>query len=252
LHTWTRTLVYHPHIHFLIPAGGLSRDGLRWVGFKKEYLFPVKVLAKRFCHLLYTELQARLPEAHVRIGRRVWKQKWIVHSKPVGNGKQALAYLSNYVGKTATGNRLLGQLADGRIVWPYVDNKTGKREQITLSAEELLRRFCQHILPPGYHRVRYYGYLHPAGRQRGNRVRALLSQPALLSAEEKRVWMGKLEAARAATQTPTGGVEAKPPAALTCPHCGHGLVFAGVCGKKWVVSKVSVSPAPLVTRLDTS
>jgi len=222
MHTWTRTMQYHPHIHFLVPAGALSGDGTQWLVCKNaKYLFPVKRLAKRYSHLLYEQLKEHLPQEHVKIPRSTWKKNWIVHCQHAGNGDKALAYLSNYVFKTATADRLIEQLPDGRVIWPYVDSNTRQVANITLHAHELLRRFCQHIQPSGFHRVRYYGFIHPSARMRANKVRALLGKAPVLTLEEQRVWLEQEHP----FDEPVDVLENKASnnAPLLCPVCGATL-----------------------------
>jgi len=188
LHTWSRTLIYHPHLHYLVPGGGLSLDQRQWVPAKQKFLLPVPPLSDHFRHLFYQALQQHHAQALRRLPRTTWKQRWVVHVQPVGSGQQALQYLSRYVFKTATANRPLQARGDGRVRWPYRDSSTGRPAHQDLTAEELLRRFLQHVLPGGYHRVRLFGWFHPASRQRLNRVRALLQQSPLLTQAERDKW----------------------------------------------------------------
>jgi hypothetical protein len=102
LHTWTRTLEYHPHVHYLVPGGGLSLNQRQWISSRPKFLLPVKALSDR-CRTLFREaLQKRMPGALADLPAKVWTQRWVVHSAAVGSGQKALGYLSRYVFKTAT------------------------------------------------------------------------------------------------------------------------------------------------------
>jgi hypothetical protein len=139
-------------------------------------------------HLFYQALQKHDPQALASLPGKVWTQRWVVHSQPVGSGQQALHYLSRYIFKTATGNRPLELLSDGRVRWPYRNSASGQPAYQDFTPEELLRRFLQHILPCGYHRVRLFGWFHPASGQKLNRVRALLKQAPVLTQAQREAW----------------------------------------------------------------
>ena len=188
LHTWTRTLEYHPHVHYLVPGGGLSPDQRQWIATRPKFLLPVKALSDRCRTLFRQALEKQMPEALADLPPKVWQQRWVVHSAAVGSGQNALRYLSRYVFKTATGNRPLQLLPNGRLRWPFRHSGTGAWRHIDLEPFEFLRRFLQHVLPAGFHRVRRFGWLHPGGRAKLNRVRALLQIPPLLSAAEQAAW----------------------------------------------------------------
>jgi hypothetical protein len=222
LHTWSRTLIYHPHIHYLVPGGGLSLDQRHWVPAKEKFLLPVYPLSDHFRHRFYQALQKNHPQAWRSLPRQIWKQRWVVHSQPAGSGREALQYLSRYVFKTATGNRRLERLPDGRVRWPYRDSGSGQWQHLDLAPTELLRRFLQHVLPSGYHRVRLFGWFHPASRQKLNRMRALLKQSPLLTRAERDAWQPGEEVFEAVQP-----VENKPAPAPECPHCKKPMVLVG-------------------------
>jgi hypothetical protein len=221
LHTWTRTLEYHPHVHYLVPGGGLSPDQRQWMHSSPQFLLPVRALSDRCRNLFRQMLQAQNPQALAQLPPRVWQQRWVVHSAAVGSGQNALRYLSRYVFKTATGNRQLQLLPNGRLRWPFRHSATGTWQHIELAPLEFIRRFLQHVLPPSFHRVRRFGWLHPARRVALKRVRALLKSPPLLSAAEQSTW--QVPPAALAPSPPSAPPPAIPPAALNCPHCGHTL-----------------------------
>ena len=189
LHTWSRTLLFHPHVHFLVPGGVLSRDGRQWRRSPKKFLVRVEPLSDRFRNGFRSLLARRHPQALAKLPAKLWKQRWVTHSQPAGSGQNALRYLSRYVFKTATGDRHLRERADGRLLWPYRESDTGQTRHLPLQPFELIRRFLQHVLPRGYTRVRYFGWFHPSARLRLNRVRALLRQNPLLTPAEQAAWL---------------------------------------------------------------
>lgn len=232
LHTWSRTLIYHPHVHYLVPAGGLSPDQRQWVPSRPKFLVHVHPLADHFRTLFRRELERQAPGVPESLPARVWKTRWVVHCQPAGSGENALRYLSRYVFKTATGNRLLERLPDGRVRWPYRDSATGRPAHLDLDPHELIRRFLQHILPAGFHRVRRFGWLHPAARVKRNRVRALLELAPQLTEAERTAW-----------QPPTHdweGPEPEPAPAPTpvCPRCRRPMVRVG----SWRAGQVRLLP----------
>lgn len=222
LHTWSRTLIYHPHIHYLVPGGGLSLNQRQWVPAKGKFLLPVFPLSDHFRHLFYQALQKHHPDVLRGLPGKIWRRRWVVHSQAVGSGQQALQYLSRYIFKTATGNRPLVRLPDGRVRWPYRDSATGQPTHQNLTPEELLRRFLQHVLPPGYHRVRLFGWFHPASRKKLNRVRALFREPPLLSHPEQQAWQPGAELFQKID--PPENKPAPPP---QCPRCEKPMLLIG-------------------------
>jgi len=221
LHTWSRTLLHHPHVHYLVAGGGLSRDQRTWVRARPKFLLPVKALSDRCRTVFRQRLAKQAPEAARQIAAGVWKQRWVVHSAAVGAGETALRYLSRYVFKTATGNRELAVQPGGRLRWRYRDSTTRQGRHVDLEPEELLRRFLQHVLPRGFHRVRRFGWWHPGGRGKLQRVRALLGQRPLLTAAEQTAWQPPADAVPEPPDPQPASLNSKP---LTCARCGAVLV----------------------------
>ena len=188
LHTWARTLIYHPHVHYLVPAGGLSLDGRRWIAASPAFLLALRPLGLRTCTLFKARLQQQHPELYRQVPPKTWKRHWNVHIRPAGSGLNALRYLSRYVFKTATSNRKIELLPNGKLRWEYRKSQTGRFTSIELEPLEWMSRFLQHILPRGFARVRTFGWFHPAGKVRLNRVRALLRQGPLLTPAEQQAW----------------------------------------------------------------
>jgi hypothetical protein len=167
-----------------------------------------------------------MPEALADLPPKVWQQRWVVHSAANGSGQNALRYLSRYVFKTATGNRPLQLLPDGRLRWPFRHSRTGAWQHIDLEPFEFFRRFLQHVLPSGFHRVRRFGWLHPGGRAKLNRVHALLKIPPRLSAAEQAAWQPPAQIP-GADPVPVPQLDALPATQPRCPHCGYPLTLIG-------------------------
>lgn len=179
LHTWTRQLEYHPHVHYLVPGGGLTDDALRWRRVKKpDFFLPQAVLATRWRNRFKEHLRTRHPELFRQIPAKIWRINWIVDVQPAGGGQTALHYLAAYVHKTAlSSSRLLA--CDGRTVtFQYRDRASGRNRVCRLAGAEFLRRFLQHVLPKGFQGVRSYGWMSAAATGRWQRIHALLDWKA--------------------------------------------------------------------------
>jgi Putative transposase/Transposase zinc-binding domain len=223
LHTWSRTLIFHPHIHYLIPGGGLSPDGRHWIGSRSKFFLPVKVLGAHLRTLFKTRLQKEHPKLFAQVPAKVWKRPWNVDSRAAGSGQNALRYLARYVFKTATSNRKVQLLADGQVRWNYRESQTHRHASIQLQPLEFMARFLQHILPRGYARVRTFGWLHPAAKVRANRVRALLGQRPLLSPAEAQAWNPPPDPQLELPADPTLVVCSAP----LCPRCQQRMRLVG-------------------------
>lgn len=174
LQTWTRDLRFHPHVHCVVPGGGLAADHLRWVRPKRsDYFLPQDVLARRF----RTRLKRAWPQADaklfLRTPRQAWKLDWVADVQPVGSGEPALKYLAAYVYRTAFRAEKIVADDGAQVTFTYRDH-TRKHCQCKLTAEKFLHRFLQHVLPRGLQRVRHFGWLSAAAKARFERVRALL------------------------------------------------------------------------------
>ena len=234
LHTWSRTLIFHPHVHYLIPGGGLSLDRRQWKAARPNFLLPVKALGAHFRTVFKTQLQKKHPGLFAQVPATAWKRHWNVDSRPAGSGENALRYLSRYVFKTATSNRKVQLLSNGRVRWNYRESKTRQHTSINLDSLEFMGRFMQHILPRGFARVRTFGWLHPAAKIRANRVRGLLRQPPLLTSNEQQTW------------NPPANPDLELPAPETqevcstprCPRCQRFMRLAG----SWQPGRVLLYP----------
>jgi hypothetical protein len=184
LQTWTRDLRYHPHIHCVVPAGGLSPDGLRWVSPKRaNYFLPQAVLAQRFRSRLKAALQHNHPALFAQIPHSTWSLNWVADVQPVGTGEPALKYLAAYVYRTAlSAQRIVSD--DGlTIAFTCKDSKDRQTRTVRLTPEQFLHRFLQHVLPRGFQRIRYFGFLSAAAKNQWQRVLALWdwTPPALIA-----------------------------------------------------------------------
>jgi Putative transposase/Transposase zinc-binding domain len=174
LHTWTRALEFHPHVHMLVPGGGLDKDGV-WRCARKKFLVPVQALSRMFRARFMKLARKALPQES--FPKEVWGKEWVVFCKPTFNrAKKVLRYLGRYVHRIAiTNNRILAT-KDGNVTFCYQESKSGAWKTMTLSGGEFLRRYLQHVLPQGFHKVRYYGMLSPANRATLKRVQLLLTE----------------------------------------------------------------------------
>jgi hypothetical protein len=198
LHTWSQNLQHHPHLHFVVPGGGLSADGERWVPCRPGFFLPVRVLSRLFRRLFLTQLQAAFDagslqffnaleslkapaafEAHLAPTRQT---DWVVYAKPpFGGPQQVLAYLGRYTHRVAISNNRLIDFTDGQVSFRWKDYRHESRQKVMrLDAQEFTRRFLLHVLPSGFQRIRHYGFL--ANRHRTAklaRCRELLDAPAV-------------------------------------------------------------------------
>ena len=233
LHTWGSALTHHPHVHCIVPGGGLSVDGQQWVACRPGFFLPVRVLSRLFRRLFLEKLN----EAHTRgelqfFGKHqalsesrafaTWlkpmrKQDWVVYAKPPFAGPDAvLAYLSRYTHRVAIANSRLVALNEEGVTFKWKDYREKKRDKgqtcqktMTLDTDEFIRRFLIHVLPRGFHRIRYYG-LFTNARRANNLIKArqllkVEAQPLEIDRDEK------------ADQTP-----ASP---YVCPDCAAPMVI---------------------------
>jgi len=174
LHTWTRALLYHPHVHLLVSAGGLSKDAQTWVHPKNPaFLVPGFALSKIFRGKFRAGLQklGLLQE----LPADAWKQKWVVHCRHAGSGAKALEYLARYMFRTAIANSRLESFENGQVTFRYRDNRTQQLKHIAVPADEFMRRFLWHVLPKGFVKVRSYGLWSPRSPEKLQRAQSLLS-----------------------------------------------------------------------------
>jgi len=185
LHTWGSAMTHHPHVHMIVPGGGIAPDGTRWISSRPAFLLPVRVLGTLFRRLFLTRLLALFDAgklrffgslAHLAVRRAflqhlspVRKKRWVVYSKPPFAGPEAvLAYLSRYTHRVAISNSRLISFDEAGVTFKFKDYRRDDGQQqhpMTLSADEFISRFLLHVLPRGFHRIRHYGLLASSTRK---------------------------------------------------------------------------------------
>lgn len=231
LHTWGSAMTHHPHVHMIVPGGGLSPDGSRWIGCRPGFFLPVRVLSRLFRRLFLEKLVAahqagRLrffgdladledPLAFAAYLAPMRKLEWVVYAKPPFAGPRAvLAYLSRYTHRVAISNSRLIALDDNGVTFKWKDYRTKGRERnkcMTLAPPEFIRRFLLHVLPHGFHRIRHYGLF--ANSRRADNL-ALARHSLAMSPDQNEP--GE-PAPDASTETPCP--------AYPCPACGGAMVI---------------------------
>jgi len=157
LHTWGGQLQYHPHLHIIVPAGGLTQDGCGWLSSRQDLFVHTKPLARIFRAKFHDAMKAAgLVE---KIDPSVWKTEWVVDSEAVGNGQTTFRYLARYVFRVAISNNRIISYDNHIVTFRYKDSDTGKWREMSLDAMEFIRRFLQHVLPTGFMKIRHYGFL---------------------------------------------------------------------------------------------
>jgi hypothetical protein len=232
LHSWGQAMTYHPHLHCIVPAGGLSPDKTRWVACRPGFLLPVRVLSRRFREVFVARLQAAFVAGELRFsgalaalaeptafaGRlaALLDVEWVVYAKPPFAGPDAvLAYLGRYTHRVAIANSRLTRLADGNVDFTWKDYRDhGKTKVMTLSADEFIRRFLLHTVPDGFHRIRHIGFM-----ANGHRTEKLALCRTLLAAPTPEP--AEAESYRDRTQRLTGH------ALDICPDCGGAMQQRG-------------------------
>ncbi len=189
LHTWTQLLLYHPHLHCIVPGGGLDPDHTRWISTRPDFFLPVRVLSQVFRGKLLAKLERAIDGAKIPPGRdadshdqlkRAAAKSWVVYCKPPFAGPaQVLAYLARYTHRIAISNDRLIALDDGHVTFRWKDRAHGNVGRVaTLEVDVFLRRFLLHVLPERFVRIRHYGWLANSVRKRLlPRVRELLGPP---------------------------------------------------------------------------
>ena len=228
LHSWGSALTHHPHVHMIVPGGGISLDRQRWVSCRPGFFLPVRVLSRLFRRLVLETLTAAYDAGrlkffgdHARLAQReaftahlapLRKAEWVVYAKrPFGGPEAVLAYLSRYTHRVAIANSRLIALDETSVTFKWKDYRTkgcGRAKVMTLTIDEFIRRFLIHVLPSGFHRIRHYGLLANGGRVENlARARQLLGVPA--------------------TQSEPADADPDEPAMLChpCPCCGGPMII---------------------------
>jgi putative transposase/transposase-like zinc-binding protein len=213
LHTWTRTLAYHPHVHGLVPAGGVSADRTEWWPARTSYLVPVHALSQLFRGRFRGLVRQERPD--LTIPESVWTKGGVVYCKPALQGReQVLNYLGRYVHRIALTNSRLLSIEDGHVRFRYQDAQDQRWKTMTLPALEFIRRFLQHVLPQGFHKVRYYGLWSPIHRPLLHQLQLLLAGHTPEPPPPASAWENH----------PTDSWDPPLRAGQPCPHCGQGLL----------------------------
>ena len=257
LHTWGSALTHHPHVHMIVPGGGISLDGTRWVSCRPDFFLPVQVLSRLFRGLFLAKLRAahqagRLKffgtHAHLNDIRAfkaylapLRKIAWVVYAKrPFGGPQAVLAYLSRYTHRVAISNRRLISADETGVTFKWKDYRIegpGRYQTMTLPTHEFIRRFLMHVLPKGFHRIRHYGLL-----ASGNRAANIALARKLLAVPS-----------RSEPPDTSEATALDEPRALPrpCPCCGGRMIiietFARGCEPKH-----RPTHAPTEIRIDTS
>jgi hypothetical protein len=206
LHTWGRQLTYHPHIHYIVPGGGLSPDRTRWLQAQPAFYLPVRALS-----LVY---RAKFKELVTRAGLlqevdpKAWATPWNVNSKAVGDGDASLTYLAPYVFKVAIGNSRIVKVQNRTVTFSYRKKDSTRSRTMDLDVMEFIRRFLQHALPAGFMKVRHYGFMHPSCSVPIDDIKTLTKHSDRDSRHEEEAQPKIL-----------------PGPAMYCPDCGRPLVF---------------------------
>ena len=196
LHTWGSNLSFHPHLHCVVPGGGIAPDGDRWIPCRPGFFLPVRVLSRRFRTLFLDQLERAFRHGRLRLSgalapladpaafhsylRPLRGSEWVVYSKPPFDGPaRVLDYVGRYTHRVALSNDRILAVEDGRVRFRWRDYRHGRRlRSLTLSAEEFMRRFLLHVLPRGFHRIRHCGFLGSCHRQQKLALcRRLLGMP---------------------------------------------------------------------------
>ena len=198
LHTWGSALTHRPHVHIIVPGGGISPDGERWIACRPGFFLPVRVLSRLFRRLFLEQLAVAYqagklqffgslsaladPKAFKDHLAPLWKAEWVVYAKrPFGGPEAVLAYLSRYTHRIAIANSRLIAFNDSGVTFKWKDYRAKQRQRakrMTLAVDEFIRRFLIHVLPSGFHRIRHYGLFANGGRAMNiARARQLLHVP---------------------------------------------------------------------------
>lgn len=252
LHTWGQNLLHHPHLHCVVPGGGISADGERWIACRPGFFLPVRVLSRLFRRLFLTQLHDAFGQQQLRFFNALAalqsadafasylaqsaQAEWVAYAKaPFGGPERVLEYLGRYTHRVAISNSRLVNLTDGQVAFQWKDYRHESRHKVMrLDAQEFMRRFLLHVLPPGLQRIRHYGLL--ANRNRNAklaRCRQLLRAPQPVPPEEHEEQADYRDCYQRLT-----GVSLR-----DCPQCAKGQM---VCIESFLPGAQPRGPPPLV------
>ena len=215
LHTWTQQLNLHPHVHCLVSGGGISEDATTWHPARRKFLVPIKALAKLVRGKFRALLRRKCPD--LVIPEAVWRKRWILHvtawgtaNRPCSTTSPATSFAS--LSPTPASSASTTKRSPSR----YKERKTGRQRTCRLSGDEFMRRFLQHVLPRGFHKVRYFGLWHPAQRHNAARVRQMLQLQAPPKLDQPLDPLFRRSSSQPDAE-PTPPIEP-----MICPHCHRG------------------------------
>ena len=222
LHTWGQNLSYHPHIHMIVPAGGLDEDMAQWINSRKDFFVPVKELSKIFRGILHKHLKVAVNNQYItlpddisdlkNLRDKCYKKNWVVYcEKSLSNSKSLINYLGNYTHRIAISNHRIIEYKNGKVKFYYKNyKKAGLKETLELPVKEFIRRFLQHILPKKFCKIRYFGYMALCNmKTKLEQCRVLIAKPSFFPSLEG---ISALEVIRT-----TKGIDL-----LACPKCKTG------------------------------
>ena len=246
LHTWNQKLLHHPHVHCVVPAGGLSPDHTRWIAAKPGFFLPVRVLSRVFRGKFVAGLRKlhaagklgfhgalagyAAPAAFAAMLRSLFRSDWVVYGKrPFGGAEHALRYLGCYTHRVAISNHRLVALEDGKVTFRWRDSVHKNRKRLMqLPLEEFLRRFFLHVLPKGFVRIRHFGFF--AHRRRAAWLPLCFA------------FLGQTETSQAACSPATKDT---PRSLWRCPHCGGTMIIV----ERFTLSELRLRAPPATTQL---
>jgi Putative transposase/Transposase zinc-binding domain len=215
LHTWGRKMPYHPHIHYVVPGGGVSKSDGLWHPSRIDFFLPVKAMSKIFAAKFRDEMKKCGLEANIPAD--VWRKPWIVHCQATGNSMHAVKYLAPYVFKVAISNSRIVKVEDRKVYFKYRKKRSNRWRTTVLDVMEFIRRFLQHVLPSGLMKVRYYGFMNPGSSVSLQKVATLIELAFGFYISLPKIIIEPL----------------KP---FNCSHCGGSL--------KYIASLLPVEPVP--------
>ena len=204
LHTWGRQLPYHPHIHYVVPGGAYAKADNKWHPSRLDFFLPVAAMSKVFKAKFVNEMKKS--KLYSQIPASAWDKAWIVNCQAVANSHNTIKYLARYVFRVAISNSRIVKIENRKVYFKYPKTHSNRWRTMALDVMEFLRRFLQHVLPTGFMKVRYYGFLHPSCKIPLKKIAALIHLTFGFELRE-----------------PQTGIE--PMKLPTCVHCGSKLKY---------------------------
>ena len=206
LHTWGRQLQYHPHLHFVVPGGGLSEDRSRWMASRTHFFVHVKAASRMFRRLLKKAF--RIAGLLPQVNPIVWSTEFNVNCQAVGSGASSLKYLAPYVFRVAISNHRILSAENHQVTFGYRKPNSRRLRTTTIDTLEFIRRFLQHVLPTGFMKIRHYGFLSKSGSVSIPTIRKMISQISEITLPQ-----------------PSAELSTPPHHSPTCRSCGNLLTF---------------------------